>query len=225
MPQTNWSFLKCILTYQMRKVYQLIIIIGLVIAISACTPKDGGTAASQTAAASTDNSANTRIVFVNQDTLLNQYHLYQESKSELEEQSQKAQNSISSKLQAFQRKVEKFQKKVYETQQKAASIAPVELQRLEKQFASEQEALAVEEQKLVKQRDNSAFELEEKLIALQSNLKSKVDEYLAELAAEKSYDFVLIKGNGGGVLYGNNQLDITDDVVTILNERYAAASK
>jgi outer membrane protein len=171
------------------------------------------------------NGLNTRIVFVNQDTLLERYDLYKENKVELEEQSLKAQNSISSKLEGFQKKVEKFQQKVYEIQQKASTIAPVELQRLEQQFAKEQEALAKEEQRLVQQRDNSAMELEKKIIDLQANLKNKIDTYLEEVAAEKSYDFVLIKGTGGGVLYGNDKLDITDDVVAILNERYALDKK
>lgn len=193
-----------------------------VICIISCKPTDQASNSTVTNKTTNTSSVNTRIVYVNQDSLLEKYDLYQENKIELEEESLKAQNSISSKLEAFQRKVEKFQRKVYDTQQKAATIAPVELQRLEKQFAKEQETLAQEEQTLVKQRDNSAMELEKKIIDLQINLKSKIDNYLTEVAAEKSYDFVLIKGNGGGVLYGNDQLDITNDVVKILNERFAA---
>lgn len=198
----------------------------IAIAFLACDTKKESLSANTASNTANDTSGlNTRIVYVNQDSLLEKYELYKENKVELETQSLKAQNNISSKLESFQRKVEKFQQKVYETQQRAASIAPVELQKLEQQFAKEQEALAKEEQRLVQQRDNSAMELEKKIMELQTNLKDKIDSYLEEVAAEKNYDFVLIKGAGGGVLYGNNQLDITDDVVNILNERYALDKK
>ncbi len=191
--------------------------------ITSCKPSDQSAATAVNTGVTSD--LNTRIVFVNQDSLLEKYDLYKENKVELEAESIKAQNSISSKLEGFQRKVEKFQKKVYETQQRAATLAPVELQRLEQQFAKEQESLAKEEQNLVQQRDNSAMELEKKIIGLQAKLKSRIDEYLSEVAAEKSYDYVLIKSNGGGILYGNDKLDITDDVVKILNERHAVDKK
>ncbi len=204
---------------------KLIVCIAAITLIASCTTPQNENKSSSPVTQSTqttNNGLNTRIVFVNQDSLLENYELYQESKVALEDESRKAQNSISSKLEAFQKKIQKFQQKVYETQQKAATLAPVELQRLEKQFAKEQEVLAAEEQRLVQQRDNAAIELEKRIIDLQNELTEKIDEYLAELAIEKSYDFVLIKGTGGGVLYGNAALDITEDVVKSLNERHTS---
>lgn len=201
------------------------IILGLSFALlTACQPKDSTSPqTSSEPSTAVTGDLNTRIVFVNQDTLLENYELYQENKVDLETQYQKSQNSINSKLEGFQRKVEKFQKRVYETQQRAANIAPVELQKLEKQFAREQEDLAREEQRLVQERDNSAIELEKKIVDLQIDLKNKIDEYLEIVAAEKHYDYVLIKGSAGGVLYGNKALDITEAVVDSLNQRHRAA--
>ena len=189
-----------------------------ILTIVACNQGDPGKQSS--ASNDSTNAVKSNIVYVDQDTLLEKYELYQTNKEELEAESKKAENTISSKLQAFQRKVEKFQNKVIQTQQTAASIAPIELQKLEQKFAKEQEALAKEEQKLVQQRENAAIELEKRIIDLQVELKGKVDAYLEELSAEKGYDLVLIKGNGGGVLYGSKTLDITEQVVSELNKRY-----
>jgi outer membrane protein len=192
---------------------------------ASCKNQDSKVSENNNTESVTTSTINTRIVYVNQDSLLEQYDLYKENKIELEADSKKAQNSISSKLEAFQRKVEKFQQKVYETQQTAASIAPIELQKLQEKFSKEQESLARQEQKLVQQRDNAALELDQKIIDLQITLKDKIDTYLTEVAIEKGYDFVLIKGTGGGVLYGNSALDITESVVSNLNTRYQAEGK
>jgi outer membrane protein len=189
-----------------------------IIGIIACNNSDQKKTATSTD--TPEEQVRSRIVYVDQDTLLEKYELYQTNKTELETESKKVENTISSKLQAFQRKVEKFQNKVIQTQQTASSIAPIELQKLEQKFAKEQEALAKEEQSLVQQRESAALDFEKRIIDLQIELKGKVDEYLEELAEEKGYDLVLIKGNGGGVLYGNKALDITDSVVTELNKRY-----
>jgi outer membrane protein len=189
-----------------------------IIGIIACNNSDQNKTATSTD--TPEEQVRSRIVYVDQDTLLEKYELYQTNKTELETESKKVENTISSKLQAFQRKVEKFQNKVIQTQQTASSIAPIELQKLEQKFAKEQEALAKEEQSLVQQRESAALDFEKRIIDLQIELKGKVDEYLEELAEEKGYDLVLIKGNGGGVLYGNKALDITDSVVTELNKRY-----
>ena len=199
----------------------LILIFAFALIILSCTQKTK-TSPDTSEVNQSSTTLNTRIVFVDQDTLLEKYDLYQESKNELEEQSTKAQNTISAKLEAFQRKVQKFQQKVYETQQKAATIAPVELKKLEEKFSKEQESLGRQEQKLIKQRDEAAAELEKKILELQIKIKNKIDVYLNDLARDKNYDFVLIKGGAaGGVLYGNKKLDITDQVVSDLNKRHA----
>lgn len=165
------------------------------------------------------------IVYIDIDTLLEQYDLYQESKTLLEEESRKAEQSIAGKLETFQKRAYDFQQRVYQTQQRAAELAPVQLQALEKKFAAEQQKLAKEESELVARRDNMARELEGKLIDLQSNLKSKIDAHLEKISAERGYDLVLIKGTNGALLYGNKALDITGTTVAELNKLHQASGE
>ncbi|MEY4903462.1 MAG: hypothetical protein RLZZ292_1277 [Bacteroidota bacterium] len=162
-----------------------------------------------------------KVVYVNIDTLLEKYNLYQDNKKQLEGDSKKAEQGISGKLESFQRRVADFQRKVYETQQRAQDIAPVELKRLETEFGEQQRKLSEEEASLGKQRDNAAVELDKKLQELQKNLKSKIDTYLEKISAERGYDYVLIKGSTGSVLYGNKALDITNETVLAINAEYA----
>jgi Skp family chaperone for outer membrane proteins len=157
------------------------------------------------------------IVFVNIDSLLNGYILYKESREKLESRAAKSQEDIGKKIEAFQRKVASFESEVMRAQQNAENIAPIELQKLQEKFGRQQQGLAQEEQKLMKEREEAAIGLEADLNELQAELKEKIDGFLERLAKEKSYDFILSKGSVGGVLYGDAALDITSEVITEIN--------
>ena len=43
------------------------------------------------------------------------------------------------------------------------------------------------------------------------------------MAAEKGYDYVLIKGSAGGVLFGREELDITKAATAAINEEHKAS--
>jgi outer membrane protein len=166
-----------------------------------------------------------KIVFVDIDTLLSKYNLYLDKKAELEGQSKTAEKALSGKIEAFQRRLAKFQQEVVEIQQKANTIAPVELKKMEEKYAQQQQNLAKEEESLMKQRDNAAMDLDKQLQATQKNLQEKIDVFLDKIAEEKGYDLVLMKGSSGSVMYGRDKLDITQETVTRLNEEYTSTKK
>ncbi|MBK7635180.1 MAG: OmpH family outer membrane protein [Saprospiraceae bacterium] len=170
----------------------------------------------------TPSSSNPKIVYVNIDTLLTKYNLYIDKKSELEAESKVAEKSLAGKLEAFRRRAGQFQQEIAEIQQKANTIAPVELKKMEERYARQQQDLMREEESLLKQRDNAAIDLDKKLQETQKDLQSKIDDFLAKVADEKGYDLVLMKGSSGSVMYGRNTLDITDDTVKRLNEEYTS---
>jgi outer membrane protein len=191
------------------------------IVITSCKPSNSESVASN----SVKSGDGPSIVYINLDSLLEKYDLYTESRTLLEEESRIAEQSIASRLETFQKRAYDFQRRVAETQQKADQLAPVQLQALEQKFAAEQQKLAKEEQDLVAKRDNAARGLEGKLIELQKNLKDKIDTHLEKISAERGYDYVLIKGNNAGVLYGNKSLDITEQTVKELNELYKQSNE
>lgn len=163
-----------------------------------------------------------KIVFINIDTLLGQYNLYLDKKTELEDQSKTAEKALAGKIEAFQRRLAKFQQEIVDIQQKANTIAPIELKKMEEKYAQQQQNLAKEEESLMKQRDNAALDLDKKLQETQKDLQDKIDIYLDKIAEEKGYDLVLMKGTTGSVMYGRKTLDITAETVKTLNEEYAA---
>jgi outer membrane protein len=166
-----------------------------------------------------------KIVYVDIDTLLSQSELYKSKKSDLEGQSKVAEKALGGKIQAFQTRLQQFQREVSDIQQKAATIAPVELKKMEEKYAQRQATLAKEEEALYTQRDNAARDLEQKLMLAQEDIKKNIDEYLEKLAKEKGYDLILIKGSTGAVMYGNPRMDITSGVIEELNKEYSTKNK
>lgn len=59
----------------------------------------------------------------------------------------------------------------------------------------------------------------------QKDLQTKIDAYLDKIAEEKGYDFVLMKGAGGSVMFGRKTLDITESTLKQLNDEYAAGKE
>ena len=173
------------------------------------------------------SAAGGKIVYVNLDTLTTKYNLYVDIKKQLEDDYKKADAAFGAKMESFQRRATDFQRRMVEIQQRAQDIAPVELQKLEAQFGAEQKRLGEEEAALGKQREVALGELDKKIQELQKNMKGKIDTYLEKIAAERGYDYVMIKSvaQGGGVLYGNKNLDITEEAIKSLNDAYAAEKK
>lgn len=171
-------------------------------------------------------TAGGKVVYVNLDTLLEKYTRYKDMKSQLEGDYKKAEGAMAGKMQGFQKRMGDFQRRVMETQEKAQELSPNQLKDLEAKFGAEQQQLANEEAALAKQRDAALGEMNQKINDLQKEFNGKIDGYLEKLAAERGYDYVLIKSAvGGSVLYGNKQLDITNEAIQALNDAYAAEKK
>lgn len=191
------------------------------ISLVAC--KDNANQTEAKPAAAESAKASDRIVYIDIDTLLAKYQLYVDKKTELEGQSKTAEKALAGKIEAFQKRLARFQQEVAEIQQKANTIAPVELKKMEEKYAQQQQNLAREEEALMKQRDNAALDLDKQLQVTQKDLQDKIDEFLAKIADEKGFDFVLMKGSTGSVMYGRPTLDITNETVNRLNEEYQKA--
>ena len=62
--------------------------------------------------------------------------------------------------------------------------------------------------------------LEEELLKSNENLNKKVKQYVDTYSKSKGYRIVLGLGSSTNVLYGNDSLDVTHDIVNGLNQLY-----
>ncbi len=165
-----------------------------------------------TPAATTAEAKADKIVFVNSDSLVNNYDYFKEIKSKLEVKSKNAQQDLSSKGSAFQREVAEYQ-------QKAKDMSADER-------ASTEQRLARKQQELAAFNQNASSALANESAAENEKLYDKVAEYLKTYAKQKGYKMVLTYSKSNpSLLFADESLDVTQDVVKGLNEAYKKDKK
>ena len=114
-----------------------------------------------------------------------------------------------------------YQKKAMELQQRY----DVYQQKLQMQTISGDEAIKEEAainagmEELKKMETNLAI-LENTAMEKNARITSDVTTYFKSYSKDKGIDFILAYGGANGVLYANDSLDITTDVLNALNENY-----
>jgi outer membrane protein len=162
-------------------------------------------ASAQTAPAAA-SAANT-IVFVNSDSLINNYDYYKAVRFKLQDLSQKAQAEITAKGTAFQKEVAAYQKS-------ASSLNLAQRTTTEKRLATKQQTLQALSQ-------NTAKQLQDEEAEQNSKLYDHIAAYLKTYTKTKGYKIVLTYSKANpSMLYGDESLDVTKEVLTGLNEEY-----
>jgi len=157
-------------------------------------------------------AANPTIVFVNSDTLVNNYTYYKDQKVKLQKITQQAQAEIQTKGEAFQKKVAAYQKSVN-------SLTPAQKAATEKKLAKEQQDLQALSQ-------NTGKQLQDMEAAENLNLYGRISSFLKNYSKTKGYKLVLTySATNPNMLYGDESLDVTKEVVAGLNDEYSKAVK
>jgi len=189
--------------------------LGLVLAatVASCNNNQNKPAAKtgsdSTSAVSTKDNM---IVYVNSDSLLANYEYFKDMQTKLQEKAKKTQGELQAKGNAFQREVADYQKN-------AATMSAEQRQTTEERLARKQEELGK-----FNQNANQAFANDE--AEEQEKLYNKVSDYLKTYAKDKGYKFVLTYSKGNpGVLFADESLEITKEVVGGLNTAYKKDKK
>jgi outer membrane protein len=186
---------------------QLTVIVILASVVISCNKTQAPASAS---AAPADKTG--LILYVNSDSLLSNYDYFKDVKKVFEEKSKKAQADLASKGQAFQQEVN--------TYQRSANSMSAD------QRAATEERLARKQQELATYNQNAGNALSTEEAAENEKLYNKVSEYLKTHAKEKGYKYVLTYSkNNPVVLYGDESLDITKEIVDGLNAEYKKDKK
>lgn len=185
--------------------------VAIVSLMASCQNKEekaGTTAKSEPTAVSN----NEKIVYVNSDSLLTKYQYFKDIKVKLEAKSKTAQADLGSKQQAFQREVAAYQQQ--------ANTLPAD------QRAKTEERLARKQQELQAYQQNAGAALQNEQATENEKLYDKVADYLKGYAKKKGYKMVLTysKGNSA-ILFADESLDVTSEVIVGLNDTYKPAAK
>ncbi len=148
-----------------------------------------------------------KIVFVNLDTVLNHYDLY---------------NALSLKLMEKQSELEKeLQSKTLSLQNRAYKLQQDYAQHLITSATYQEKAqkLSDEQYQLQVWQEEKTYELTDDQMALTQRIYDSIINVVNEINADKKYNLVISNSLGGTLLYGDPEWNITDTVVSVLNSK------
>lgn len=187
--------------------------LGLVISAGFYSCNQGTTVNTTTTdSLSTPKSALEQIVYVNSDSLLNNYEYFKEIRSQFEEKAKKAQADLQSKGNAFQKEVADYQ-------QNAGTMSA-------EQRANTEERLARKQDELGRLNQNASSSLAQQEAEENEKLYNKVSDFLKKHAEENNYKLVLTYSQSNPtVLYADKSMEITEEVIKGLNAEYKKEKK
>ena len=175
-----------------------------------CTNDNSNAQVAQPAVSAPVANGGLKIAYVDIDSLFNNYKLSLTMNKEMLRKDEDIRMKLNEKARAIQADIEDFQNKlannVYATRQRAEE----EQARIMKR----QEDYKVYEQRLV---NELATETQKNNVVLRDSINS----FLKDFNAQRNYDLIISRV-GDNLLYANDALDITQEVIEGLNKRYNA---
>lgn len=169
-------------------------------------PGDGKNQERQSAAL--HNQKGSAIVFINIDTLLNNYDYFFDLRDEFSNKQQELEAELNSKGKIYEQSAQDYQNKVQKglvTRREAAEL--------------EQQLLA-EQQNLLQLRDELTLQLQEEEQVRNRRLIDKIMVYLKDYNKDYNYQYIFSSSFGSNILFASDSLDITYSVLEGLNKTY-----
>ena len=179
--------------------------------ILACNKPQPAEKPAQATAGTTDAPKET-IVYINQDTLLNKYQYALDITKGLQDKGKAAKTEIQGRLDAFQAEVADYQKN--------AGTMPAD------QRQTKEQHLQREQQDLQNHQQDAAAGFQNEQMGANNKVYDKIADFAKGYAKEKGYKLVLMYSKANPtILYGDQTLDVTTDVIKRLNDAYAKEKK
>ena len=156
---------------------------------------------------SASQSGGSRIAYVNADTLDAQYEWLKTQKEAIEQRMASAEKSLASKEEALMKDASALQEKFQQGNMTQAEA--------EKQQAT----LMQRGQKLEEEKMRLSKSLGEDQKKAFNDLYANVETKLKTLSSQIGYDYILSYSRGGQILMANDSLDITRQVLDLLNAK------
>lgn len=150
----------------------------------------------------------TGIVYVNIDTLLNNYNYFMDLQDEFGAKQSKLEAELNNRGRQYEASALDYQNKIQK-----GLVTRSEAAELEQQLLQEQ-------QNLLQFRDDLSLQLAEEEQVSNRKLIEAIMVFLTEYNKDYNYQFILSNSFGDNLLYVNNELDITYSVLQGINAQY-----
>ena len=148
------------------------------------------------------------IVFINIDTLLNNYDYFADLQAEMQDKQSEKEAQLNSRTRTYEQNAQDYQNKVNKglvTRREAAEL---------------EQSLYTEQQEILQLRDQLALELQEEEQVRNRRLIENIMVFLKDYNQEYNYQFIFSNSFGSNILYARDSLDITYSVLDGINKQY-----
>ncbi len=156
----------------------------------------------------TSKNAGYEIAYVNIDTLMIKYKFTKKYNDEVYAKKNAIEQKYENLAKAFERKVAQYQQKG-----QMGTLSAEEIQNTE-------QALGYEQQKIVKDREAELGKLIESDEANNRKFTEEVNNFIKEYNSDGKYRYILSYVKNGNILFADESMDITADIVDGLNKQY-----
>lgn len=146
------------------------------------------------------------IAYVNSDTLLENYEYFKDKSEELEGKRKKLEAEFNNRAKGLETEIGNFQRNAQNM-----TIA---------QAKAVEEDLLKKQQNLLKYQEGLQQQLARDQVKVNNELYEQVSDFLNGYGKKRNFQIVLTYTKGSGVLYANDSLDITNEVISGLNKEY-----
>ena len=150
------------------------------------------------------------VAYLNIDTLMSKMEMYKDIQTGLSRKQQNLESNFALKYKTFENNVTEAQKRLSDP---VAIITNIQRQQIDEQ-------LSKQKMDLEKLQNDYMTQLQQEGLSANRKIIEYIMEYLKEYTKGKGIQYIFSYGFGGNILYTDNKLDITSDVLIGLNDRY-----
>lgn len=154
------------------------------------------------------NKSSLTVGFVSSDSIMVNYEMVKVMKTDLEAKQKKAEDNFAIQQKSFETQVIEYQKKM---QANSLSID---------QAKSTEKLLGQQQQTLLDLKDQLSQALAEEEFKMNIALQDSIMNFLKRYNRKHNYDYILGFSKGSGILFANDSLDITKEIIEGLNKEY-----
>jgi outer membrane protein len=145
-----------------------------------------------------------RLAYVRIDSLQSQYNYFQELVLELQAEEAEIVTELQRRQQSLQENIELYQQEAPKMTSRQREVNEADLRRVQQQY------MAMEQ--------GAQERLMDKQNALTTQMREDMNGAIDVLKDELNLDFILLYEEGGQIIFANTEYDITERMVTMLNE-------
>lgn len=185
----------------MKKILLMVAVAASIVACDKATDKENTTTVNK------DNNTGFKTAYIDTEKLMKEYQESIDFETKYEAMSKRMQSELERDMKKFQNDVMDLQKNAQSKGMEWAQARQAELEKRERTLAEKQQ--------------NYMKKFQEEGSVERDSMISKMKRFIKDYGKEKGYEYVFGTGDAATVLYAKDGLDITDEIVKLMNEAYA----